>query len=272
MEKEKSLREEISKIEQQLRETENLNKNKYANNEEDSLDSFMKELNQPKLDKQTLIKLKMEITRLKKEHANVVRLANIAKPANLPNLELPSSSSTNNSKSSKFPLYGKRLKVKVQLPNRPKEVNTSIESDEEEEMDSIPEKSNEIHAETKSNKSLIDEVKTIKMVDDVREDSTKIDSMHKKSDDDLKNVQKYVIQPSTSDDKLVEDEKTDELETDEKRKKKNQRRIQQRQEKAAVEKQRGYQEDAVKENYSMWVPPTDQSGDGRTNLNEKYGY
>lgn len=56
------------------------------------------------------------------------------------------------------------------------------------------------------------------------------------------------------------------------KKKKNQRRIQQRQEKAEIEKRKGYAEDAKKEDYNMWVPPKDQTGDGKTKLNERFGY
>jgi hypothetical protein len=30
--------------------------------------------------------------------------------------------------------------------------------------------------------------------------------------------------------------------------------------------------DEERPDYSTWVPPTGQSGDGKTKLNEKYGY
>lgn len=31
-------------------------------------------------------------------------------------------------------------------------------------------------------------------------------------------------------------------------------------------------QDVHADNYSTWVPPSDQAGDGKTSLNEKYGY
>lgn len=31
-------------------------------------------------------------------------------------------------------------------------------------------------------------------------------------------------------------------------------------------------QDIHADNYSMWIPPSDQAGDGKTSLNEKYGY
>lgn len=33
-----------------------------------------------------------------------------------------------------------------------------------------------------------------------------------------------------------------------------------------------YDQDVHSEDYSMWLPPQGQSGDGRTSLNDKYGY
>lgn len=33
-----------------------------------------------------------------------------------------------------------------------------------------------------------------------------------------------------------------------------------------------YDQDIHSKDYSTWIPPQDQSGDGRTSLNDKYGY
>lgn len=33
-----------------------------------------------------------------------------------------------------------------------------------------------------------------------------------------------------------------------------------------------YDEDIYSNDYSTWIPPQDQTGDGRTSLNDKYGY
>lgn len=33
-----------------------------------------------------------------------------------------------------------------------------------------------------------------------------------------------------------------------------------------------YDQDVHSDDYSTWLPPQDQTGDGRTSLNDKYGY
>lgn len=365
LEKENELSESIKKIEIELEQAESVNKkNKSSSNEEDSLDSYMKELSQPKMDKHTAFRLKMELAKLKKEHANVIRLANIAKPAHLGNLEERSSTSAGTNKASKFPLFGKRLKVGVKVPKPAKEESANVSEEEAEEMDTVdkcevnetPEQAKKQTrldmSEVKSFKSVLQSlsekveeylknndakkdkeefknilsslekivisedcsepieakqleclIKTIndfidfrlgsnvddvisvelnRVLDHLKEITTKkmnaIPEIHKETNKVQKKFKtidsehQTRLESSTSDENPANDEKIDEFESEEKRKKKNQRRIHQRQEKAAIEKERGYQEDAVKANYSMWVPPTDQSGDGRTNLNEKYGY
>lgn len=35
---------------------------------------------------------------------------------------------------------------------------------------------------------------------------------------------------------------------------------------------RHYDQDEYSDDYSTWLPPQNQTGDGRTNLNDKYGY
>lgn len=75
VEKEKDLTASIAEIEKKLGEAQASGEasSASANAEEDSLDSYMKRLSDDKLDKQTVSKLKLELTNLRKEHANVIR-------------------------------------------------------------------------------------------------------------------------------------------------------------------------------------------------------
>lgn len=371
------LRKQIDVIEKQL-----ANDNKVSSatnmskNEEDSLDNYMKELKQIKLDKHTISKLKSDLFKLKQDLVNVIKLANIAKPTSLPRLIaensenfkcFPSGSSLKN----KLPIFGKRLKVKVQMPARKENVNMELGNEEDIEED---DESTEITTHTVkiapavhslSKMTRIDEkrpssISDIKikrnssdfnqkyLIDCSRVDSSlkmifplmsnesekylrdiwfKMKSLHPKyskilqeeivnlftnyinsckfiaiidtfrkeiesasdrltfikSSKDIIDVAYEIIKLAKEitlmanrldqdirnlepNDSIVDDEEL------EKRRKKNQRRIQQRQEKAEIEKRKGYEEDAAKEDYNMWVPPMGQTGDGKTGLNEKYGY
>lgn len=100
----------------------------------------MKELSDPKLDKPATSKLKLELTKLKSEHAKVIRLVNIAKPASLPPLVPQYGPSTSTGKDSKstFPVFGKRKKIKVELPAKPSSsvpASSDDRAQEEEEED-----------------------------------------------------------------------------------------------------------------------------------------
>lgn len=84
------------------------------------------------------------MAQLKKEHAEVVKLVNITRPANLPPLIPQTKPEQSTSSSSKtvttqkaLPMFGKRLKIKVMLPSRelPSTVTSTHESEEEEEFE-----------------------------------------------------------------------------------------------------------------------------------------
>lgn len=379
LEKETALRKEINTIEKQLQNSNKDASGASGSTEEDSLDHYMKELKQMKLDKQAVIKLKSDLSKLKQDLANVAKLVNITKPTALPTLIKETQKTTLNDKlKNKLPIFGKRLKVKVQLPERKDSTKIQVDDNEEEEEEDQEEKVEAVSKpitvctqnaadlsvtpkaiknetfpkhkirknETNQDEKLENEFSKIdasfKMIfplmstvserhlrniwskmkslhpaylESTQEDilnsflnytnsskfiavidafTNEIDSISdalkaiQTGDDILQTAQKLIKlakeitlavnklgqdddEPDESDDKNAIDEGSSELDT-EKKKKKNQRRLQHRQEKAEIEKQKGYQEDAAKEDYNMWVPPAGQTGDGRTSLNEKYGY
>ncbi|XP_063907034.1 kanadaptin [Zophobas morio] len=234
MEKEKSISSGIRKLEAEIADSQRKLASLDASSsaEVDPLDSFMMELKQSKPSKQTVNKLKADLVKLKQEHANVIKLVNIARPASLPPLVAEYATTSVKSlqvENKALPVFGKRKKIKVQLSVNKQSVEEQHANNEDEEEEEEEEEEVETKKETLPTKMVTQEEKEAR-------------------------------------------ETKDETEAIAKRRRKNQRRIQQKQERAESEKRKGYEEDASKEDYNMWVPPTGQTGDGRTALNEKYGY
>ncbi|XP_030752129.1 kanadaptin isoform X2 [Sitophilus oryzae] len=360
LEKEKSLTDSISEIEKRLgaSQVKKTQKNENSNEGEDSLDSYMKGLQEEKIDKHLVSKLKLDLVKFKKDLENVKRLIGVAKPATLPSLVPQSNPQPSTSKvPSKLPFIGKRkgfhMKPTQKVIEEVKETvavtadDNSVErceSEHEEETDKseeirkieeVPEVpvNNREEEETVDDNNLVvrkvrkmgDVLKTISqtigkaikefrnrtpeeqcnLCDEEPQPGTSLETeLPELSRKELSNLNHEEPKPGTSSESEppevsdFSDEKprpgtslerepaelprkeldeepragtSSELEpprTREKLKRKEERR--KREEEA--KKQRGYEEDSRKEDYCMWVPPNDQSGDGRTSLNDKLGY
>lgn len=449
-EKEKSISKQISELEAQLASYQTKGDgNGRETEEEDSLDTYMERLKDTKTDKKAISSLKMELAHLRIEHAKVIRLVNIAKPANLPALEKPHSSTNTDAKPKHLfntLCFGKQKVTKFVFDRSKKDdVVPNDMDDEEEDAETVEEKVEEkMEEETKMEETKVTEnqentnadddvrnqnvseenlsttsherddlssslsssqlfaneclkilqddsmsyeklesiwgknlvhagkykeniekiVDTLKklatngdrmnldfkilsakmkkilklMLDMEREDRdsnlehrisselkrliSEISSIKEQKCKDRETVKKVVNEVQNVTAAILKDLRVPQFEDEEmsspvrledgidvisaasesvntnispvdvlpennssnvvgsssnnldenKKKKKNQRRIHQKQEKVEQERQKGYVEDASRENYCMWVPPNDQSGDGKTNLNDKYGY
>lgn len=75
----------ISHLTNRLKEAQK-NSAKEKESNEDSLDAFMSSLNSSTLSKGDITKMKVELQNLRKEEMKLIKLINLAKPANLPPL------------------------------------------------------------------------------------------------------------------------------------------------------------------------------------------
>lgn len=265
--------------------------------EGDSLESFMSNLSSVGcVDKKQISKLKVDLAALVKEEVQIRRLVNIARPTSLPELVAPAT--TSDTPDTKEALKNKlmlavRKKATEKLKNAPStSTNQNLhpskacafedQEEEEEEEDKDPEKTEKpcnTHNKSELNIS-------------PKETKTGLDRLSSKTEEIIIGPSKPSFLKSTNESAEIEDVSTtrhernlnerdhsnssnedddDErcLKVAEKRKKRNRRRMLQRNEKA-LERTKTY--DASDPNYSVWVPPEDQSGDGTTKLNAKLGY
>lgn len=273
LDKEKSMSERINSIQREL--TASQSATQSITEEVDSLESFMAELKQPKLDKEKMMQLKTELVRLKQDHAQVIKLVNIARPADLPPLTTQyDSQATKTQNKSKFPMFGKRLKVKVAIP---KEKAVEKPVDDNDEQDDNYDVKNPIEEKMEVVESLVEAESTNKKAFIIENENTKLseekrETIVMKFNNSTSKLTKNTVSETKDKDVDVSNSIQSKTEDSESKRKKNQRRIAQREEKLEKEKQRGYAEDLRKEDYNMWVPPEDQTGDGKTSLNDKYGY
>ncbi|XP_050453381.1 kanadaptin [Cataglyphis hispanica] len=256
-EKHNNIMNKISHLTNRLKEAQE-SKVKAAESNEDSLDAFMSNLNTSSLSKSDVIKMKVELQNLHKEEIRLVKLINLTKPANLPPLvsqvqaEDKKDCQQQKSKTSmkKISQLEKRKKhfeaknkdefVRVQLATSDSNNmdNVEEEEDEEENEDNMKEK---IESDITKSSSCKDEIKS--------QDCTR-------TNDELCILRGVDMETEERNANIVDDKK---------------RRKDKKSEKSKIMKKQ-YDQDIHSEDYSTWIPPQDQSGDGRTTLNDKYGY
>ncbi|XP_015602841.1 kanadaptin [Cephus cinctus] len=258
---------------------------------EDALDAFMSDLKSSTMSKSDITKLKLELQNLRKEEARLIKLVNIAKPANLPSLTPHVRKGETGQTDKKFekviPMVGhtKKLKPLSKKSETKTSYDLSIMS-----MDTTNKKEHDSHNDDDltddiDNNTKIPHEHPREKFNDILEARNE-DVQEEMSVNNEKQIQedpsiKYNDNPAEKVDNdhsinNMEDAEEEEHEKNEvearKKKNRNLKRTQVRTEKAAKEIQKAYEQDMFREGYSMWIPPQDQSGDGKTNLNQKYGY
>lgn len=258
------------------KELEKLNKQKDA--AEDDLDDFMTNLTKEKtVDKIELRKLKVEVQHIKNDHKKLQRLINIARPVELPPLSSENSVDENKAKKPDLPLFGKKGTFKFssskvnETQSIAKPPKKDYRSDEEEMEDAEEIDSSNIKLDKTKDPPTIESIK--------EEENDSITSEPIKEDIKIPtpakapSEEKQIIKCKSPKHIEMEAEQSNAVATAAAVKKRNRNRLRIRGDKSRENVDYDDAEEFVdQEKYSTWVPPKNQSGDGSTNLNDKYGY
>ena len=239
--------------------------------DEEDLDQFMNNLSNmdQKVDKFAISTIKTEIQTLKVEHQKLQKLINIAKPS----ITLPPIAPAKG----KLPLFGKRnvlsrnfgvRKSEPALPIDVKKAETFKEEEDDEEVKQPKEiaqessKALEVKKVVMSPKTLNDDVKLEKKTVPVQVETSD------KSQEKLKEPAEKTEEPAEK--KIKIDDPSSTSASSPAKKRKTRVRIRNRlRENIDMD---DYEEYIDEEKVSTWVAPEDQTGDGTTHLNQKFGY
>lgn len=269
------------------------NNAKAGESNEDSLDAFMSSLNTSTLSKSDITKMKVELQNLRREEMKLVKLINLTKPANLPPLVSQVQAEDKDDLQQKSKLSVRKIS---QLERRRKlfEANVSnlfsyfffmqnvllfylrnnlknyvFQNEGDSKRDSSTLYSNNMDNEEEEEEEEGDEEE--KNGDEVKEKKDEEDTNVRESE-----CKKSIPYKDETNDSMTTDDKPCITKNQETRKQHNVADDKKRKKDSKLEKvksiKKHYDQDVHAEDYSTWVPPQDQSGDGRTNLNDKYGY
>lgn len=208
----------------------------------------------------TIIFFKLQLTKLRQDQINLVKLINIAKPSNIPTYA-PIQPATKHTPQTKFPIIGKRLKLKATLP---KDKSTSIVDNREAETIKEKEVATKNIDEAESSQELEKkelELQNPKFVSNSETISEKKDEVF------VDNKGETSLEPKK---KELGPQKPEFLSNSEfKAATSHKSQSRNRNRKRNDNQYKKYEAD---DKYSTWLPPENQKGDGKTALNEKLGY
>ncbi|XP_043519308.1 kanadaptin isoform X1 [Frieseomelitta varia] len=251
LKKHKEVTERISHLSTSIQNWQNANDAKNDATEEDALDAFMSSLSSSALTKSDIAKMKLELQNLRKEEAGLVKLLNLTQPVNLPALSYSGTTDQTITQ-------GKTAVDHTQ--------NTSVETKKIPRPRQKKEKQINQHAVTNT------ELFESNAISNTTVETEAIEEMDSDDNDEL-------ISNTFNDEKNVESQRSDSAtvaaenrESSEKHEEQQEPKIQMTKKRRREEKEMYCDQDIHADNYSTWVPPSDQAGDGKTSLNEKYGY
>lgn len=259
-----------------------------ADSDEDALDAYMTQLSSGIVDKKAVSNLKNQLQSLHSERDRLQKLVNLAKPASLPEL-VPSEELLKPQSSNKAALVA-AVKRKVKAEQMSKishkkisDADPKLEAAEEQEEDGDEEEDEE-ETDKEEKKNLNSSEDTggnadIKQVKQLENEAVTLNNPGQKSSElhtkkklsplpDSSVVHPKIIGPSLPPNVDLNEEKDVVINKDKKR----HRQKETRKVKGKIPQKMDYDYDESNPDYSVWVPPEGQTGDGRTKLNEKYGY
>ncbi|CAD1480159.1 unnamed protein product [Heterotrigona itama] len=260
LKKHKQVTERISHLSTSIENWQNATNAKDDATEEDALDAFMSSLSSSALTKSDVAKMKLELQNLRKEETGLLKLLNLIQPVNLPALsyrDTTDSSQTITTKGETAVDHTQNTSVETKKIHSPLPSQKKVS---EEQMNQHAVTSSKLLESNAISNTAVETEATEEM------DSDDNDELISNTLDDKNNVE------SQSSDSAATVAAKDE--SFEKHEEQQEPEIQTMTKKPRLEqtKEMHCDEDVHADNYSTWVPPSDQAGDGKTSLNEKYGY
>ncbi|XP_071441508.1 kanadaptin [Hetaerina americana] len=226
---------------------------KSEEDEADTLDAYMSTLtDKSALDKVNFRRLKVDLAELQQEEAQISKLIEIARPVNMPGIPSTNVVSVKSEQDDATKVVEETMEdqPKNSSPSSPKEIPLSTREEKIKVENEMVKQSSEKPVEIVTRKPLVEHVEG-----ENDGECTKVESVEAKKTG-IKRQMVALTPPDECKKEKISEEKAETHGKSESNK---------------SAKSSG-KEVVMDEDYSMWVPPDNQTGDGRTKLNEKYGY